>query len=356
MEPYRPNEPFIKLKLDGSLLDRMVEYGIPFTRAIQYFRDNPEGSALETLKLAAEDVVPFYGNYRNNGDLSDYAKEAVMLGVPVKAPGQRGLIRVPERKINVDPERTAIANQQLHTFADRIRDVMPEQAAYAEEIANAVGPVPWNDHAPVMFDDLDLAKDVVFGNTDNYKGIVNNEIRPGEVNWGPARSMPDARHISDAMVHGYTNTPRLFIKSLKDAYVNAGGTPETFSKGLAEFYSPEPYSNRPVSTARRIVESGEPYNFTLRELEQIPRDRVVNELVQRDVGFGSTPTFDSYFNRLTEINPEAAERVGILIRDYKRVLSDRQMSIEDKVPLLDEIENNLNREFDNIPPIEGFEE
>ena len=83
MEPYRPNEPFIKLKLDGSLLDRMVEYGIPLTRAIQYFRDNPEGSAMETLKLAAEDVIPFYGNYRNDGDWSDYAKEAVMLGVPL---------------------------------------------------------------------------------------------------------------------------------------------------------------------------------------------------------------------------------------------------------------------------------
>lgn len=83
MEPYRPNEPFIKLKLDGSLLDRMVEMGIPLTRAIQYFRDNPEGSALETFKLAAEDVVPFYGNYRNGGDLSDYAKEAAMLGIPM---------------------------------------------------------------------------------------------------------------------------------------------------------------------------------------------------------------------------------------------------------------------------------
>ena len=30
MEPYIPNEPFIKLKLDGSLLDRMVEMGIPY--------------------------------------------------------------------------------------------------------------------------------------------------------------------------------------------------------------------------------------------------------------------------------------------------------------------------------------
>ena len=84
MEPYNPNKPFVQMKLDGSLLDRMVEAGIPLTRALQYFRDNPEGSAFETLKTAAEDVVPFYGNYRNGGGLSDYAKEAVLMATPMK--------------------------------------------------------------------------------------------------------------------------------------------------------------------------------------------------------------------------------------------------------------------------------
>lgn len=99
MEPYRPNEPFIKMKLNGSLLDRMVEAGIPLTRALQYFRDNPEGSALETLKLAAEDVVPFYGNYRNNGDWSDYAKEAVMLAAPMPKGGKYAAIRGRDGKV-----------------------------------------------------------------------------------------------------------------------------------------------------------------------------------------------------------------------------------------------------------------
>jgi len=82
MEPYNPNKSFISMKLDGSLLDRMVEAGIPFSRALQYFHNNPEGSALETVKLAAEDVVPFYGNYRNDGDWSDYAKEAALMFMP----------------------------------------------------------------------------------------------------------------------------------------------------------------------------------------------------------------------------------------------------------------------------------
>lgn len=89
MEPYRPNEPFIKLKLDGSLLDRMVEAGIPLTRALQYFRDNPEGSALETLDLVAEDIVPEYRNLIKPAltgediDWESAAKEAAIFGIPM---------------------------------------------------------------------------------------------------------------------------------------------------------------------------------------------------------------------------------------------------------------------------------
>lgn len=91
MEPYNPNKPFISMKLDGSLLDRMVEAGIPFSRALQYFRDNLEGSAFETLKTAAEDIVPFYGNYRNGGGPIDYLTEAALMFSPVK--GHRMKVR-----------------------------------------------------------------------------------------------------------------------------------------------------------------------------------------------------------------------------------------------------------------------
>lgn len=91
MEPYNQNLPFIRLANDGkTILDRLAEAGIPLTRALQYFRDNPKGPASETLNLATEDVVPFYGNYRNGGDWSDYAKEAVLLAAPMpKGSGKR---------------------------------------------------------------------------------------------------------------------------------------------------------------------------------------------------------------------------------------------------------------------------
>lgn len=125
MEPYNPNRPFISMKLDGSLLDRMVEAGIPFSRALQYFRDNSEGSALETLKTAAEDIVPFYGNYRHGGDWSDYAKEAVLLAAPMKG----------KREYKVDPKRTA----EFQTLVDnkwREPNLTPEQDAALEALSH----------------------------------------------------------------------------------------------------------------------------------------------------------------------------------------------------------------------------
>lgn len=102
MEPYNPNKSFISMKLDGSLLDRMVEAGIPLTRALQYFRDNPEGSASETLKLAAEDLDPsgFYYTYRNDGDATDYLKQAALWFTPLKGP-RRMVRRNPDGSFNL---------------------------------------------------------------------------------------------------------------------------------------------------------------------------------------------------------------------------------------------------------------
>lgn len=86
MEPYNKNLPFIRFANDGkTVLDRLAESGIPLTRALQYFRNNPEGNALEFFKLIGEDIIPFYGNYRNGGSAKDYAKEAMLLAFPTMA-------------------------------------------------------------------------------------------------------------------------------------------------------------------------------------------------------------------------------------------------------------------------------
>jgi hypothetical protein len=61
---------------------RLLESGLPFSRALANYMD-PDGDAIETLKLAAEDVLPFYSNIRNNGTPKDYITEAVLLGIPM---------------------------------------------------------------------------------------------------------------------------------------------------------------------------------------------------------------------------------------------------------------------------------
>lgn len=69
----RDNRPFSQ---------RLLESGLPFSRALSNYMDT-DGDAIETLKLAAEDVFPFVSNIRNNGSLKDYITEAVLLGVPM---------------------------------------------------------------------------------------------------------------------------------------------------------------------------------------------------------------------------------------------------------------------------------
>lgn len=84
LKPYDPNKPKISINKEGWL-DRIIEDGIPLTRALKYFRDNPEGNALKTVKLIAEDMEPtgFYSTYMNDGDALDYAKEAVLMAMPM---------------------------------------------------------------------------------------------------------------------------------------------------------------------------------------------------------------------------------------------------------------------------------
>lgn len=82
LKPYDPNKPKISINKEGWL-DRMVEAGIPLSRALKYFHENPDGQATKFISLAAEDLVPFYGNYRNGGDLGDYVTEAVLMAAPM---------------------------------------------------------------------------------------------------------------------------------------------------------------------------------------------------------------------------------------------------------------------------------
>ena len=81
---YDESKPMVSFNLPSKeeLIAELLGL-IPGGRALKNFHDNPEGPASETLSLAAEDVVPFYGAVKNDADVEDILKEAAILGVPM---------------------------------------------------------------------------------------------------------------------------------------------------------------------------------------------------------------------------------------------------------------------------------
>lgn len=128
LNPYNPSEPFIKAKLEGHFIDRLLntmeDFHVPFTQALKYFHNEPEGTAGHFLSLLLDDIIPFKYTIQNDGDWSDYAKEAVMLAAPMKG----------KREYKVDPKRTA----EFQTLVDnkwREPNLTAEQDAALEALS-----------------------------------------------------------------------------------------------------------------------------------------------------------------------------------------------------------------------------
>lgn len=302
MEPYRPNEPFIKMKLNGSLLDRMVEAGIPLTRALQYFRDNPEGPATETLKIAAEDVVPFYGNYRNNGDLSDYAKEAVMLGMPMKAN---------PTKLRVNKELTNSINASLLSQAEREAAGNPMLAERLRELAKEE-PISYNSENAYSIANLnpDLHAhqgEVIYGqNTGRNKQSLEPLLSEFVPDWSEV-GMTKVDHKG----------PEFFDK-WQDNWRQYATEGDVFTKELAdEYYNPDNWHPSTRRMIERIAfEPTNTYKFTNNQLRQIADNTTLpsNELTKmlkndlnlseiRRKGFVTeADNIETNLNKLNEIN------------------------------------------------------
>ena len=99
LNSYNPNKPTVSW--DGlptdlpELIYRLNEAGIPFTTALKYFTNNPEGSASETLNLASDEVVPFKWQLRTgNATPKSLAEEALLIAAP--GPKKRGKFAVDE--------------------------------------------------------------------------------------------------------------------------------------------------------------------------------------------------------------------------------------------------------------------
>ena len=129
LKPYDPNKPKISINKEGWL-DRMVEAGIPLSRALKYFHENPNGQATKFISLAAEDLVPFYSNIINNGDATDYVTEAIMLGMPMPGPKSSKKVMTPKG------EKTYYVNQ-------RIPELDVERNQNLDRLLRETGDINW---------------------------------------------------------------------------------------------------------------------------------------------------------------------------------------------------------------------
>lgn len=248
MEPYNPNKPFISMKLDGSLLDRMVEAGIPLSRALKYFRDNPEGPASEFFKLAAEDVIPFYGNYRNGGDLSDYAKEAIMLAAPAPK-GSKG----PRKNVTVDHKRTDKVNKEIAKYIESdankknmsthryVSDALADErlqryrAKYLDALKNVPGSDKWFN-------------DIIISNTESpYKKVVTDPAKALQLERESHRIqgyLDEINNSRNSLIQSSYNNPVEFenirkVRDMYNQYFHEPGMSETLSNDYTYQFQPD---------------------------------------------------------------------------------------------------------------------
>lgn len=231
MEPYNKKEPFIKMKLNGSLLDRLVEAGIPLTRALQYFRDNPEGPASETAKLVAEETVPFYYNYRNNGDLSDYAKEAALMFAPIKGYKSGKPVRDSRRAVAVD-----------EAGRPNIDDLMEWGKAKHDQYYPLQNTAAKRDKYHKKVEDYDAVINGISETINrkqkqinSYKNIINNSDELPQIKEELARNIPK---LEDEIIKDIERRNRIDNDRLKLILDRIDGEPFNYSEAMENLGGP----------------------------------------------------------------------------------------------------------------------
>lgn len=102
MEPYNPEKSWLEFKFNKEQAKEQLKQTIPGLRALMHMHDYPESNALETLDLAAEDFVPFYSAIKYGAEPSDFAKEAMLLGLmkwpDIASKAKRSVVRNKDRE------------------------------------------------------------------------------------------------------------------------------------------------------------------------------------------------------------------------------------------------------------------
>lgn len=156
MEPYNSEKSWLEFKFNKDQAKEQLKQTIPGLRALMYMHDNPESSALETLDLAAEDFVPFYSAIKYGADPSDFAKEAMLLGLirHVGGPSKSELIN----EIKNNPNREWYnSNQDLFYKDNKGNLVNYDSPDYTPDMNNIR---KYNSYQDVL-DDINNTQDAV---------------------------------------------------------------------------------------------------------------------------------------------------------------------------------------------------
>lgn len=86
LKPYDPNKGFISFRLNPDAIKEELISFVPYNRTLRHIYNNPEGDIRETAKVAASET-PILGSLLA-GEPTDAAKEAILFGVPIKAPAK----------------------------------------------------------------------------------------------------------------------------------------------------------------------------------------------------------------------------------------------------------------------------
>lgn len=310
MEPYNPNKPFIQMKLDGSLLDRMVEAGIPFTTALKYFHENPEGPASETLNLATDETVPFKWQLRTgNATPASLAEEAIMLAMP-------GHTRTKQGRLEVDKKRTSEINKKFEELAKQDPNSLIRL---------------YTDNKPMSFDNYETLRYInKYADTYPLKAeladlfnvwddVIVSDTRSGSPKYSKVKE-PFPTHTYSRNTWA-DDKPKL---------------PHQDPEYIADRYQPErlatSYDDRGVNN----------YNFTAGELDSYDKP-TIRDLYRKDYPYnpyGNSGQYD-YSLRNKGISGEAYNKLMELGREYERTVMDETIPYQDKLRKLSEIKNEM---------------
>lgn len=313
LNPYNPTEPFIKAKLEGHFIDRllnaMVETGVPTATALKYFHDEPEGNAGHFLSLLLDDFIPFKYTAQHDGDWKDYAKEAIMLAMPTHTRTKQG-------RLEVDTKRTAEINKKFEELAKNdpnslIRLYKDNKPMSFDSYSTLRQMNKYPDTYPLKAELADLYN--------VWDDVIVSDTRSGSPKYSKVKEpFPTHTYSRNSWTDDKPKLPHQDPEYIADRY-----QPERLATS---------YDDRGVNN----------YNFTAGELDSYDKP-TIRDLYRKDYPdnpYGNFGQYD-YSLRNKGISGEAYNKLMELGREYEWTVMDETIPYQDKLRKLSEIKNEM---------------